>query len=818
MKIRTKVITGVLGLSVLLSVGLGLAILSFETSLRIQASLESKRLLVTSLAASIDGDHFSTFTTPSSQSYPEYQRILQYLHQVKESDPQITYLFTVLPEQGSERFLYAIDAEINATDTVWVETSGKALVLTREPEGKLKVVHLQKTEFSHFDVQIGNRARKLVREESASETRLLVDGRLLVSSRAGNPWVLQTAAGPVSLLSPEQTVALTWDKGKADVNFSFTASGLSTSSPGSPFLQTTERNKESHQILNTGKCVVFPELRRDEYGEYREAVGVIRNHAGAPVGLLYLDVYEGELAAMNLEIALGLAPILGTAFLLCFLFAWFGARHLTWPLVHFVKMAEKVRAGDLSSRLEFVRRDDYGPLATTVNHMMDNLELMTNEMNRHAQTLDFHAHHDVVTGLHNRRSFFRQIEGLLAMLSRLSEPPVAAVFFLDLDKFKEVNDTLGHDEGDVLLKMVSERLQECIRTGDQVFRLGGDEFVILASPLNRPEDAILVAGKIREALSTPFFISGHFVHIGVSQGISFYPNDGTEAQTLVKKADTALYESKRNGSEPVYFTPKMTEQMERSALLREDLHHALNHAQFHLVYQPIMDIRGRLVSAEALMRWNRPDGQKVAPDEFIPILEESSLIGQAGLWALHAARAQLQTWSNKGLEGFSVSVNLSVRQLKDKDFLREFEEVIVSSTYDPKRLYFEITETMIAKDKSVLDWLGRYADRGVPFAMDDFGTGYSSLSGITSLPIAYLKIDKHFVDLLPDNTKMRAIVRAIVQIADAIGVITVAEGVETAEQFEFLAGIGCARYQGYYFSQPLSPSDFFDRFESGLLN
>lgn len=805
MTIRTKLGLGVLALSVILGGGIGLAAYWSQAGTQEQAYLEGRLLLVTSLAASLDGDALRAFPS-QGPSHPEYPRLLNYLHQVRHADPFITYLFTAVPTSDGG-FVYAVDGEVNEVDTVWVEGEGIALIFRRTEAGVTTVEYRQRVRQGAFAVALASGPGTVSSRPVADGTEFLLNGALLVRSRAGDPWVLETPDGLLSAETPE----VVW----GPMTATFTTAGSSSSNPGSPMIDSSERLAEYRRILEAGNSVILPGLRSDAYGTYREVVGVVRDRQGAPAGLVFLDVYEGELAKLAGRLLGAILPLVALLFVVCLGLSWFGARHLTWPLTHFVELAEKVRAGDLTSRLEFRRRDDYATVATAVNGMMDRLETMTSEMGRHALTLDYHVHHDTVTGLNNRRAFFRQIEGLLSLFSRLSDPPLAAVFFLDLDKFKEVNDTLGHDAGDALLRMVSERLQEAIRQGDQVFRLGGDEFVVLVSPLRYREDASLVADKIRAALDAPFFLAGHFVHIGVSQGISFYPHDGRDAQTLVKKADTALYESKRNGSVPVYFTAKMTEQMERAALIREDLFHALNTNQFHLVYQPIMDIRGRLVSAEALMRWNRPDGQRVSPDEFIPILEESSLIGRAGLWALETAKNQLGVWEALGLTGFSVSVNLSIRQLKDRDFLSAFEATIASPDYDPKRLYFEITETMIARDRHVLEWLGDYSSRGVPFAMDDFGTGYSSLAGITSLPIAYLKIDKHFVDQVPSNPKVSSIVRAIVQIAEAIGVVTVAEGVETAEQFEYLAGIGCARYQGYYFSKPLGPTDFLNRFGAG---
>lgn len=705
-----------------------------------------------------------------------------------------------------------VDGEINPTDKVWVEGGGLALVLSRTVTGELMVEAQQKQLSNGDHVSVDRVLRTFKVRTTFRGQELLLDDVPVLESLPGNPWQILSAEGPVSLEQPELEISRKWGDQQTRFVLSFTAQGASATAPGSELIDTPEHLAEYRNLLAAGKDHVFTELRQDSYGTYREAVGIIRRANGQAAGLVMLDVYQVELDRFNRQFLERVLLLVVLSSLLCFVVSLLLASHITRPLGAFLRAAGGVMDGDLSVRVNLNRRDDYRRLADAFNHMLDKLEAQTQELGRHARELDYQAHHDSVTGLNNRRAFLKELDGMLALFARLKEPPVSALFFLDLDKFKEVNDSLGHQVGDALLQQVSQRLQASVRDSDIVYRLGGDEFVILASPLSRAEDAALVAQKIHAAIHEPFDLSGHFVPIGVSQGIAFYPQDGRDAETLIRNADTALYEAKRNKSGPVYFSAHMTERVERAALLREELFQALRRRDFYLVYQPIMDIRGRLVSCEALMRWNRPDGRPVPPSEFIPILEESSLIGQAGLWALETAQAQLQEWERSGFDSFSVSVNLSIRQLRDQDFLKHFESITSSVHYNPKRLYFEITETMIAKDSTVLGLLEGWHARGIPFAMDDFGTGYSSLSSITDLPISVLKIDKAFVDLLPDDPKMASIVRAIVQIAEAIGVTTVAEGVETAAQFEFLAGIGCHRFQGYYFSKPLRPEDLLQKY------
>ncbi|OHD14618.1 MAG: hypothetical protein A2Z96_01005 [Spirochaetes bacterium GWB1_48_6] len=562
------------------------------------------------------------------------------------------------------------------------------------------------------------------------------------------------------------------------------------------------------QIFHEGIDRYFPEPQQTPYGTYFKVTAVIKNSQGLPSGILIMDVRETEVGNFQFQFlwmaSYGVLP----AFLLTLVLSILLSRHLVHPIGQFSRAAKKIQTGDFSIRIHHRRKDEYHELARAFNDMCTDLARSHRALETRAQEMDYLATHDGVTGLENRRAYFHKLDQLISFLERLKNPVTVAVMFLDLDKFKEVNDSLGHAAGDELLIKVGERLKLAVRTTDSVFRLGGDEFTLIISPLGQTQDASVVASKILEALRNPFDLKGHSVPIGVSIGVAFYPLDGTNASILTLNADTALYEAKRLGFSPVFYSPAMTDKVKKSARIREDLVHAFVQKEFRLVYQPIVDSQGSLVSAEALMRWDRPGYGPVSPMEFIPILEESSQISQAGLWAIKAVAKQIKLWESMELPSVPIGINLSLRQLKDREFRVNFLDTLFNPGFPREGIYFEITETMLAHESDVRALILSYAEKGMRFALDDFGTGYSSLASLSGLPFTYLKIDKHFVDLIPENKKTVSIVQAIIQLSKALNAITVAEGVETREQFEILKSLGCQRFQGYYFSKPVEPQEF----------
>jgi diguanylate cyclase (GGDEF)-like protein/PAS domain S-box-containing protein len=410
----------------------------------------------------------------------------------------------------------------------------------------------------------------------------------------------------------------------------------------------------------------------------------------------------------------------------------------------------------------------------------------------------FMARHDVLTGLPNRAMFGERIEEAVAHLGRGSP---FSVLCLDLDRFKEVNDTLGHPVGDALLRTVADRLRACVREIDTVARLGGDEFAIILSEVERPQDAALLARRIIDVVSAPYDLDGHRASVGVSIGICFAPGDGTTCDKLLKNADVALYRAKADGRGTWrFFEVEMDISLQARRALELDLREALTRDEFELHYQPIYDFRGhRIGGFEALVRWHHPVRGLVPPSDFISVAEEIGLIVPLGTWCLTTACTEAMRWP----DGIKVAVNVSAVQFRDEVIVEAVRTALAKSRLPPGRLELEITESVLLKD-NVATLATLYALRrlGVRIAMDDFGTGYSSLSYLRSFPFDKIKIDQSFVRDITSKTDSGLIVRAVIGLGLSLGMRTTGEGVETEAQFERLRSEGCDEGQGYYFAKP----------------
>jgi diguanylate cyclase (GGDEF)-like protein len=384
----------------------------------------------------------------------------------------------------------------------------------------------------------------------------------------------------------------------------------------------------------------------------------------------------------------------------------------------------------------------------------------------------------------------------------LSRGEKLAILFVDLDRFKTVNDTLGHPIGDALLCAVTKRLQKAVRGSDMVARLGGDEFAVIQLGA-KPTDASELASRIIEALSEPFELMGNQVIIGASIGIAIAPTDGREPDQLLRNSDMALYRAKGNGRGTYhFFQPEMDAEMQARHVLEVDLRKAMLAGEFELYYQPIVSVAsGKIVGCEALIRWNHPQRGLVTPDDFIPIAEEIGLIAPLGEWVLRQACRDAAAWP--GIQ--MVAVNLSAVQFRNQTLALNVASALNDSGLDPRRLVLEITETVLLQNNSaVLDTLHQIRDLGVKISMDDFGTGYSSLSYLRKFPFDKIKIDRSFIRELGKKDDCRAIIRAITRLASSLGMVTIAEGVETNEQLEILRIEGCTQVQGFLLSAPTS--------------
>jgi diguanylate cyclase (GGDEF)-like protein len=419
------------------------------------------------------------------------------------------------------------------------------------------------------------------------------------------------------------------------------------------------------------------------------------------------------------------------------------------------------------------------------------------------------AHHDALTGLPNRLHLQISLEQAIASAKRENEE--VAVMFIDLDRFKIINDTLGHNVGDGLLVKVAGRVRECVRERDLVARLGGDEFVVVLNGSAVVNAAAHVAEKILGSLSRPYRIDGHVLHSSSSIGISLYPHDGDSIESLMKTADTAMYHAKAMGRNNFqFFSPEMNQSSNERLQMENSLHRALECGEFAVHYQPQADIAsGLLVGAEALIRWHHPERGMVSPLEFIPLAEENGMILPIGTWVLREVCRQAKAWRELGLTDLRFAVNLSPRQFRQENLAGNILDILREFDVPASALELEITEGSVMEnpDAAVI-LLHQLSLHGLSISIDDFGTGYSSLSYLKRFPVGKLKIDRSFVMDIPGDPDDSAIAIAVIQLARSLGLKTVAEGVETAEQRQFLSGQGCDMLQGYWYSKPLDAPSF----------
>ena len=427
-----------------------------------------------------------------------------------------------------------------------------------------------------------------------------------------------------------------------------------------------------------------------------------------------------------------------------------------------------------------------------------------------AMKMTYLAEHDALTDLPNRVLLNDRLTQAMALARRHHKK--VALLFLDLDHFKHVNDSLGHAAGDRLLQAVAARLTACVRTSDTVSRQGGDEFIVLLSEIRGIEDATRFAEKIRAALGMPQLINRHELRVTASIGISVYPDDGETVETIVDRADTAMYYAKEHGrSNYQFFTREMSARVVERVTVESQLHRAVERREFVVHYQPKMDLHtGLMVGTEALIRWVHPDRGLVLPAQFIPIAERCGLIVPIGQWVLREACIQAKTWADAGLRGpLPLAINISAVQFRHPDFLKSFCQILEESDLDTSCIELELTESVLMHDsESAATVLKTLKGMGVKLAVDDFGTGYSSLSYLRQFPIDALKIDRSFVNGSTNNQDDATLVGAVISMGRSLNLRVIAEGVETLRQLSFLRAHQCHEGQGFYFSKPLSASEF----------
>ncbi|CDQ08856.1 Response regulator receiver modulated diguanylate cyclase/phosphodiesterase [Acidithiobacillus ferrivorans] len=462
--------------------------------------------------------------------------------------------------------------------------------------------------------------------------------------------------------------------------------------------------------------------------------------------------------------------------------------------------------------LQLQRANEHLVVATIKAHeLADQIQVARDQ-------IDYTAQHDALTGLPNRLLLQDRL-GQAIEVARRQERPLA-VMFLDLDRFKYVNDSLGHAVGDQLLQSVAQRLKSGLRHSDTISRQGGDEFIVLLPNIEHAEDAALSAGKILAALTPPHRIGEHEFHISVSIGISIYPDDGQDTEILLKSADAAMYYAKENGRNAYkFFEPEMNARVVRRQSIETELRRALERQEFVLHYQPVIHLlSGKTVGVEALIRWQHPEHGILLPDEFVPIAEECGLILPMGRWVLREACSQAQTWIQAGIPPLTVAINTSAFEFRGKNFVENIRATLAETGLAPHLLELEMTETVLMSDSaSTNSVLNALVDMGIKLAIDDFGTGYSSLTYLRQYPVDALKIDQSFVRQMTSSTDSTSIVDAVINLGINLKKRTVAEGIETAEQHALLLALHCDEGQGYYFSPPVPAGEFAALLQSGIL-
>jgi len=432
--------------------------------------------------------------------------------------------------------------------------------------------------------------------------------------------------------------------------------------------------------------------------------------------------------------------------------------------------------------------------------------------------LTYSAQHDFLTGLPNRLLLNDRIHQAIALAPRHNKQ--VALLFLDLDGFKHINDSLGHPIGDKLLQSIAGRLVNCVRESDTVSRQGGDEFVVLLSEADEWEDIAATARRMLHAVAEVHSIDRHQLHVTTSIGVSVFPDDGLDAETLIRNADTAMYQAKENGRQSCrFFKPEMNARAVERQSIEESLRCALEQREFELHYQPKVNLRtGAITGAEALIRWTHPTRGSISPAQFIPVAEDCGLILKIGNWALREACRQARAWVDAGLPITTMAVNVSSMELRQENFLTGLFAILDETGLDPSSLELELTESVLMEhSEAATTILQTLREKGVQVAVDDFGTGYSSLSYLRKFPVDALKIDQSFVSHISTSGDNASIVTAVISMARSLKLRVIAEGVETLEDLAFLQTQQCDEGQGFYFGRPVPPEQFATLLERGLL-
>lgn len=562
----------------------------------------------------------------------------------------------------------------------------------------------------------------------------------------------------------------------------------------------SSRKSTSHLLLGPQE----PLIKIVENGKNYLSSGTIRTRNGPFFISVSLD-RSPLLSTLNKNRGVFITLILALTAVAVFLLRFLFNRSIAQPLQALMVQVDKIKHQDYSDTVVVHTGDELETISKNINQLARTIDERENALNVSQKQLEHLSNTDSLTNLPNRRLFNALLEHALHIARRNNQR--IAVVFLDLDDFKQINDTMGHDVGDELLKAVARRLKESLRSSDTLARIGGDEFNILIEGIEQRTQIAPIIQKILDDFKEPFFCNDHQIRTTTSIGIALYPEDGEDIVTLTKHADLAMYKSKNMGRNAYsYFSQDLFDAIEKKTLIIHELKAAIDtHSGFYLLYQPKVSVyEPEKIAIEALIRWKNETLGTLTPDRFIPIAEESGLIIPIGRWVLEQACRDFIALSEQGYRFDHISVNVSSIQLQKSDMIATLGDLFATTQINPAQLELEITETYIATEQQkALTTLQSLREMGISLAIDDFGTGYSSMSYLQKLPVTRLKIDKSFVDDLPGSAESTAVAKAIIALAKTFSLSITAEGVETAEQLTFLAQEGCDEIQGYYYSKPL---------------
>lgn len=543
--------------------------------------------------------------------------------------------------------------------------------------------------------------------------------------------------------------------------------------------------------------------------------------SGLEVGELYIEFSHQNIQLKTQEALLNGLYTYCLTLVFTLLVLHFSLRYITVPLERLSVVMKKLADNQLDVEIPYVKQnDEIGQISTAVEVFKDyanDRAALLSELAESREQLEYQALYDPLTKLPNRTLVMDRLSHQISESQR--DKSIASILFIDLDDFKKVNDTLGHDKGDELLIQCTGRLQEVIRAADTVGRLGGDEFIAILGNLKSPQDSKQVAEKLIHALRSPFILDGQEVTVSASIGIASYPDDATDKIGLLKNSDAAMYHAKSRGRNTYsFYNKEMNSQVERRVTIEKAMSRAIERGEFQVHYHPLIDISSRkIISTEALLRWESPELGPVYPDEFIPIAEQTSLILKLGQFVLQEALSHTAHWRAQGASDLRASVNISPRQFRDPDIISVVENSLKDSGMPASALELEITEgVLIDNDPFTNDCLEKLNALGVQLAMDDFGTGYSSLSYLRSHPFDILKVDRSFVNDITHDPGDKELVNASIAMAHALKLKVVAEGVETNEHLQLLEEMNCDYAQGFLFGKPMPAEELTEMLQLHL--